>query len=92
MINVIFSSRNLHAGDLMHEKQLMEAVLNYLRRNGPASVFKALKESVGEQEASQYANEIEYALERKDLIDLRGSAEGKMTAEITTKGKMYLDE
>lgn len=76
----------------MHEKQLMEAVLNHLKRNGPSTVFSALKDSVGDSEANEYANEIEYALERKDLIDLRGESNGRMIAEITTKGKMYLDE
>lgn len=76
----------------MHEKQLMEAVLNYLKRNGPATVFDALKDALSESEAREYANEIEYALERKDLIDLRTHVSGRMIADITTKGKMYLDE
>lgn len=76
----------------MHEKQLMEAVLNYIKRNGSSTIYKAIKDSVGEQEAKEYSKEIEYALERKDLIDLRGSEGGEMTAEITTRGKMYLDE
>ncbi|HXK49440.1 MAG TPA: hypothetical protein PKW56_03155 [Clostridiales bacterium] len=76
----------------MHEKQLMEAVLNYLKRNGPTTVFEALKDSLSEAEAKEYASEIEYALDRKDLIDLRAHASGRMIAEITTKGKMYLDE
>ncbi len=76
----------------MHEKQLMETVLNYLKSNGPATVFDALKDSLSEAEAREYASEIEYALERKNLIDLRTHVSGKMIAEITTKGKMYLDE
>jgi len=76
----------------VHEKQLMEAVLNHLKRNGPDTVFNALKDSIGGPEANEYANEIEYALERKDLIDLRGESNGRMIAEITTKGKMYLEE
>lgn len=76
----------------MQEKQLMELVLNYLSRNGASTVHEAIKNSLSENEAVEYAKETEYALERKGLIDLRGSGEGKMTAEITTKGKMYLDE
>jgi len=76
----------------MQEKQLMEIVLNYLVRNGSSTVYSAIRNSIGEPEAKEYTKEIEYALERKGLIDLRGDSDGKMIAEITTKGKMYLDE
>jgi hypothetical protein len=76
----------------MHEKQLMEIVLNYLKRNGASTVYSAIKNSLSESEAKEYAKDIEYALESKDLIDLRGPAGNNVLAEITTKGKMYLDE
>jgi len=76
----------------MHEKQLMELVLNYLKRNGSSTIYSALINTLGPKEASEFSRSLEYALERKGLIDLRGSEDGKMMADITTKGKMYLDE
>ncbi|HAQ60539.1 TPA: hypothetical protein DCR49_00810 [Candidatus Delongbacteria bacterium] len=76
----------------MHEKQLMETVLNYLKRNGSSTIYAALMNSLGPKEAKEFSKPIEYALERKGLIDLRGSEDGKMLADITTKGKMYLEE
>ena len=75
----------------MTEKEIIRKALKEIKEY-PCTVFEAINRTSGDREAREYAEEIERTLSENGHIEIREGYEGIKRAEITTKGKMYLEE